>query len=102
MAHDDANAPTIANLIENATHPADEELAAARAIVEKAIEGAADDPTAHLNPEVMAAFKTVREHDPMRYEAMRTRMKQANKLVRMEALDSWRSAAQSWIARPPD
>ncbi len=89
MAHDDADVPTIADLIENAAHPADEVLAAARAMVEKAIEEAANDATAHLNPEVMAAFKTVREYDPMRYEAMRTRMKQANKLVRMEALDSF-------------
>ena len=57
---------TIADLIERATDPARDELAAARAVVAKVIEAAKDDPTAHLDPSAMSAFKLVRERDPLR------------------------------------
>lgn len=87
--------PTIADLIERATDPARDELAAARAVVAKVIEAAKDDPTAHLDPSAMSAFKLVRERDPLKYEIARTRMKQANKLVRVETLDDFTKSDNS-------
>ena len=92
---DAADVPTIADLIERATDPARDELAAARAVVAKIIEAAKDDPTAHLDPSAMSAFKLVRECDPLEYEIARTRMKQANKLVRVETLDDFTKSDNS-------
>lgn len=68
-------------------------LESARAVVASAIAAAKSDPTAHLNKSVMDAFKTIRDADPLEYEVARTRMKQANKLVRMEALDDFTKGA---------
>ena len=90
-----ADVPTVAALIEHAADPARDELEAARAMVAKAIEHAKSDPTAHLARLVMDAFKTLREHDPLEYETARTRMKQANKLVRVETLDDFTKPGDS-------
>ena len=92
--------PTIADLIERATDPAGDELEAARVTVAKAIETAGDDPTAHLTSSVMEAFKAVRANDPLEYEIARTRMKQANKLVRMEALDDYTRQGDGGGSKP--
>ncbi len=79
----------IAELLEEAHDPAAEALEAARATVEAAIAAAATDPTAHLTAETVAAFKEVRTADPIEYEIARTKLKRANRLIRMEALDSF-------------
>jgi hypothetical protein len=79
----------LGDLLDNATNPAADALEGARRIVANAIVLAKDDPTAHLYVEVMNAFRAIKEADPLEYEAVRTRMKQANNLVRMEALDDF-------------
>lgn len=60
----------------------------ARRIVADVIERAKDDPKAHLNPKAIAAFRAIRENDPLEFESARTDLKQANRLVRMVFLDS--------------
>ena len=79
----------LGDILASATDPQADELESARAIVAKAVDAAPTDPTAHLRADVMAAFRLVREHDPLEYETARTDMKRANKLVRMEALDEF-------------
>lgn len=86
------DAPTIADLIEHAADPAHDDLEAARAAVASAIERAKNDATAHLERSTMDAFKTLREHDALEYEVARTRMKSANGLVRVQALDDYTKA----------
>ena len=59
----------------------------ARRIVAEVIERAKDDPNAHLKTEVIAAFRTIQENDPLEFESARTDLKRANRLVRMGFLD---------------
>lgn len=77
------------DLMDGATDPAQSDLDAARALVQQCIDVAPGDPVVHLNPEAMRAFRAIREHDALEYESARTAMKQANRLVRMEALDQF-------------
>lgn len=69
------------------TSPDTVDIEVARSIVERRIEAAADNPTAHLTREAMDAFRAIREFDPIEYESARTRLKAANRLIRVEALD---------------
>lgn len=90
VADTDAAEPSVLrNLLDSATDPWQGELALARTIVEGAIESAKENPTAHLNQDVISAFRAIRDNDPLEYESARTAMKQANRLIRMEALDDF-------------
>ncbi|WP_374402672.1 hypothetical protein [Niveibacterium sp.] len=86
---DQPKSSILPDLLADATTPAQDELTAARAIIERTIESVKDDPTAHLCNEVTEAFRTIRTQAPLEYEAARTKMKQAHTLVRMAALDTF-------------
>ena len=70
---------------DGATKTADIETA--RNTVKRCIEAAPHDPTTHLTRDAMDAFSAIRKFDPIEYEAARTRLRAANHLIRVEALD---------------
>ena len=70
---------------DGATKTADIETA--RNTVKRCIEAAPHDPTTHLTRDAMDAFSAIRKFDPIEYEAVRTRLRAANHLIRVEALD---------------
>lgn len=68
-------------------------LEQARVVVGQVAARLADDPTAHLSKEAIAAFKTIRAADPVEYERLRINLKQVNRLIRVCALDTFTRAA---------
>lgn len=65
----------------------------ARFVVADVVEKSKDDPKAYLSREAIDAFKTIREAEPLEYERLRTTLKQANRLIRVCALDAFTRAA---------
>lgn len=69
------------------------ELEMARAVVGNVLARSKDDPNAYLSSEAVAAFTAIRDAAPLEYERLRTDLKQANRLIRVCALDGFTRAA---------
>lgn len=61
----------------------------ARAVVKQVLAETISDPKAFLAPPAIEAFRMIKAHDAMEFEAVRMDLKQANRLVRVGALDKF-------------
>ena len=57
------------------------------ALADRLIAVSAANPAAYLEEDAIAAFTRIRETDPAEYETLRMRLKQANRAIRVTALD---------------
>ncbi|QKS27744.1 MAG: hypothetical protein FAZ92_00248 [Accumulibacter sp.] len=57
------------------------------ALADRIIAVSAANPAAYLEEDAIAAFTRIREADPAEYETLRMRLKQANRAIRVTALD---------------
>jgi hypothetical protein len=71
------------------------ELETARTVVRSVLARSKSDPNAYLSSEAVAAFTLIRDTAPLEYERLRTDLKQANRLIRVHALDGFTRAAGS-------
>jgi len=71
------------------------ELEAARVVVRNVLARSKDDPNAYLSSEAVAACTAIRDAAPLEYERLRTDLKQANRLIRVCALDGFTKATNN-------
>lgn len=71
------------------------ELEAARVVIRNVLARSKDDPNAYLSSEAVAACTAIRDAAPLEYERLRTDLKQANRLIRVCALDGFTKATSN-------